>query len=156
MTVLEILAIICGLIGIAGSILPALPGPPISWLGLLILYFAGQRGDCDPVTVKFLVIWLIIVTIVAILDYIVPAWFTKVTGGHKAASWGSIIGLFVGMFSPVGIIVGSLLGAFIGEFFWEQKGVWESFKASIGAFFGFIFGHRNQAYGFGRDDVLHH
>jgi len=140
MDILEILAIICGVIGIIGSVMPGLPGPPISWVGLLLLYFAGQRGACDPVTIRFLLIWLIITTIVTILDFIVPGWFAKVTGGHKAASVGAIVGLFVGMFSPIGVIIGALGGAFIGEFFWEEKGVWESFKASIGAFMGFICG----------------
>lgn len=140
MSLLEILALICGIVGVIGSIAPVLPGPPLSWIGMLLLYFAAQRGECDPVTLKFLIIWLIIVTIVAILGYIVPAWFTKATGGHKAASTGTLIGMFVGLFSPVGIILGSLLGAFVGEFVFEKKGVWESFKASIGAFLGFIFG----------------
>ena len=65
----------------------------------------------------------------------------KSTGGHKAASIGAVIGLFAGMFlTPVGMIGGSLLGAFIGEYFVEDAGVWASFKASIGAFAGFICG----------------
>lgn len=140
MDILCILALILGLVGIAGSIVPGIPGPPLSWAGLLLVYFSGQRGVADPMTLKFLLIWLAVTVIVTIFDYFVPAWFTKVTGGHKAASAGAMVGLFVGMFSPVGIIVGSLAGAFIGEFFFEKKGVWESFKASIGAFLGFMTG----------------
>ena len=136
-----VFAIILGFIGILGSILPGLPGLPFSWLGLFFVYISGRGGVADPMTLKFLIIWLIVVGIVSLLDYVVPAWFTKVTGGHKAASTGAMIGLFAGMFLPVvGIIAGSLLGAFIGEFLFEKKGVWDSFKASIGAFLGFIFG----------------
>ena len=136
-----VFALILGLIGIIGSIVPALPGPPLSWVGLLLVYISGTRGGADPMSTKFLFIWLGVVTIVTILDYVVPAWFTKVTGGHKQASMGAIVGLFVGLLlPPVGIILGSLLGAFLGELLGADRGVWESFKASIGAFLGFISG----------------
>ena len=135
-----IFAIILGLAGIAGSIVPGIPGPPLSWIGLLLVYFSGQNGVADPMTVRFLMIWLGVTVIVTVFDYFVPAWFTKVTGGHKAASVGAMIGLFVGMFAPVGIIVCSLIGAFLGEFLIEKNGVWDSFKASLGAFLGFICG----------------
>ena len=91
-------------------------------------------------TLRFLMIWLAVTVIVTIFDYFVPAWFTKVTGGHKAASVGAMIGLFIGMFSPFGIILGSLAGAFLGEFLFEKRGVWDSFKASLGAFLGFMSG----------------
>ena len=140
MDVFCVFALILGLVGIVGSIIPALPGPPLSWVGLLLVYFSGQRGVADPMTLRFLMIWLAVTVIVTIFDYFVPAWFTKVTGGHKAASVGAMIGLFVGMFSPFGIILGSLAGAFLGEFLFEKRGVWDSFKASLGAFLGFMSG----------------
>ena len=140
MDVFCVFAIILGLVGIVGSIVPALPGPPVSWVGLLLVYFSGQRGVADPMTLRFLMIWLVVTVIVTIFDYFVPAWFTKVTGGHRAASVGAMIGLFIGMFSPFGIIVGSLAGAFLGEFLFEKRGVWDSFKASLGAFLGFMSG----------------
>lgn len=140
MDVFCVFAIILGLVGIVGSIVPALPGPPVSWVGLLLVYFSGQRGVADPMTLRFLMIWLAVTVIVTIFDYFVPAWFTKVTGGHRAAGVGAMIGLFIGMFSPFGIIVGSLAGAFLGEFLFEKRGVWDSFKASLGAFLGFLSG----------------
>ena len=60
--VIIILAVLAGIIGIAGSILPGLPGPPISWAGLLILYLWGNgtNGAGDPISTKFLLIWLAI------------------------------------------------------------------------------------------------
>lgn len=140
MDVFCVFALILGLVGIVGSIIPALPGPPLGWVGLLLVYFSGQRGVADPMTLRFLMIWLAVTVIVTIFDYFVPAWFTKVTGGHKAASVGAMIGLFIGMFSPFGIILGSLAGAFLGEFLFEKRGVWDSFKASLGAFLGFMSG----------------
>lgn len=142
MSVLAILAVAAGVVGIAGSVIPGLPGPPLSWLGMLLAYLAkGTNGSGDPMTTKLLVIWLAITVIVSILDYIIPAYFTRLTGGTKAAARGAIAGLFIGLFvPPIGIIVGTLLGAFLADFFIEDKGAWESFKASIGAFLGFLGG----------------
>lgn len=140
MAALIVFAIICALIGLVGSIVPGLPGPPVSWVGMLLVYFSSQGGD-EPMTLTVLFIWLAVTVIVTVLDYVVPAWFTRVTGGNKGASIGAIVGLFAGMLiPPVGIIVGSLLGAFLGDYLVQDRGVWASFKASIGAFLGFITG----------------
>lgn len=141
--VLIILAILAGIIGIAGSILPGLPGPPISWAGLLILHLWGNGTDAagNPMTTKFLLIWLVITIVVCIIDYVVPAYFTRITGGSRAAGRGAIIGLIVGMFvPPVGIILGTLGGAFLAEFLVARKNGWESTKSAIGALMGFFFG----------------
>jgi len=140
MTGLEIFAIILALVGIVGSIVPGLPGPPLSWLGMLLVFFAKCPGpEGDPMTTTYLFIWLAVVTAVTVLDYVLPAWMTRLTGGHKPASIGAIAGLFVGMLvPPVGMILGSLLGAFVAELFVVNNGVWNAFKASIGAFLGFI------------------
>ena len=142
MSVLQVLAILLALIGLAGCIVPALPGPPISWLGVLCAYFChGTNADGAPMSLTLLFVLLAVTLIVTVLDYIVPAFMVKSTGGHKAASVGAIIGLFAGMFfTPIGMIGGSLLGAFLGEFFVEDAGVWASFKASLGAFAGFLCG----------------
>lgn len=141
MTSLEIFAIVCAVLGVIGSIVPGLPGPPLNWVGLLLCYFAGTRGDCTPVSNRFLLIWLGITTVVTILDYVVPAWFAKKTGGHKEASWGAIIGLFAGIFlTPVGMLAGALIGAFVGEFCFAKQDAANSAKAAIGAFLGFILG----------------
>jgi len=130
------IAIILGIVGILGSVLPGLPGPPLSWAGLLLLRFSDKA---DPVSNKVLIIWLIVVLVVTLIDYVFPALTTKQFGGHKAASIGAMVGLFVGMIlTPIGMILGSVLGAFLAEYFIEHGGVWESFKASIGAFVGFI------------------
>lgn len=137
MSALEIFALICGIFGIIGSIAPALPGPPVSWLGLLLLYL----GHESEMSLNFLIVFLVITIVVTVLDYVVPAWTTKATGGHKAASVGAILGLFAGIFlSPLGMIAGSLLGAFVGELMVTDNGAWPAFKAAIGAFIGFIFG----------------
>ena len=141
--VIIILAVLAGIIGIAGSILPGLPGPPISWLGLMILYFWGHGANAagEPMSLTFLLVWLAITIVVSVVDYIVPAWFTKVTGGSRAAGRGALIGLFAGMFiPPIGIILGTLGGAFLAEFLVSRKDGWDSAKSAIGALLGFLSG----------------
>ena len=142
-TFIAILAIILGIVGIIGSIAPGLPGPPLSWVGMLILYSwgAGANGAGHPMSTTFLLVWLGIVIVVSILDNVVPAYFTKLTGGSKFGGWGAIAGLFVGLiYPPIGMIMGSLLGAFLAELFLANKPAISSLKSAFGAFLGFMFG----------------
>ena len=142
-TIIIILAVVAGIIGIAGSILPGLPGPPVSWAGLLILYIwgSGTNGAGEPISTSFLLIWLAITVVVCVIDYVVPAYFTRVTGGSKVAGRGAIVGLIVGMLvPPVGIILGTLAGAFLAEFIVSRKSGWQSTKSAVGALLGFLFG----------------
>lgn len=140
MNVLEILALVAAVFGIVGSIMPGLPGPPVSWVGMLLVFFA-EKGTDNPMTLTTLIVWLVITVVVSVLDYVVPSWTTRAAGGHKAASTGALIGLLAGIFlTPVGMIAGALLGAFVGELMVTDKGVFAAFKAGLGAFAGFIFG----------------
>lgn len=136
-TLIVILAILAGVTGIAGSILPALPGTSFSWIGLFLLYMWGPV----PVPVKVLIIWGIVVIAVSIVDYMVPMFFTKVTGGSKYAERGAMIGLIAGIIlTPVGMILGSFLGAFLAEIYWGGKDSRAALKAALGSFVGFIAG----------------
>ncbi len=142
-TFVAIVAIILGVLGIIGSVAPALPGPPFSWVGLLVLYIwgTGTNGSGEPVSTTLLLVWLGIVIVVSVLDYIVPAWFTKLTGGSKYGSLGAMIGLFVGLIlPPLGMILGSLLGALVGELVFAKMPPEKSVKSAFGAFLGFMFG----------------
>lgn len=134
---ISILAILAGIIGIAGSILPGLPGTPVSWIGLLILYIWGP----EEMPLKTLIIWGIVVAIVSVIDYVVPMWFTKVTGGSKYAERGALVGLIAGIIlTPIGMILGSFLGAFLFELYYTRQGAAQALKAAIGSFLGFITG----------------
>ena len=128
------------LIGILGSFLPVLPGPPLSWVGLLLLHLTQAVPD----NWWFLGITLVIALLATIMDYIIPAAGTKKFGGSKAGMWGSIIGLLVAVFFPVlgplGIIVWPFVGALVGELSnnaTDQKRAW---KAAFGSFLGFLTG----------------
>lgn len=151
-----IIAVALGFIGLLGCIVPVIPGPPLSYLGLLVLYLwydpvqdTGIISGFDPgfgatggITGKFMLIWLGITVAVTILDYIVPVMFTKVTGGSKEAVRWSIAGTIVGMlfFPPFGIIIGAFLGAFLGEIIVHNKNLGASLLSGMGSLLGFVFG----------------
>lgn len=139
-TVLIVLAFILCVLGIIGSIVPGMPGPPLSWVGLLCIYLSHRMGGSD-MTMTFLLIWLGITIIVTILDYIVPAKVTKLAGGSKAGSRGAMIGMIIGIFfTPLGMIPCSLIGAFLAEMFQENKQAGDALKSALGCFLGFLIG----------------
>lgn len=125
--------------GIIGSFIPVIPGPPLSWLGLLLLYNT-EEVPFDP--------WFIVVTgaialLATLLDYYLPVVGTKKYGGSKRGVWGAIIGLFVAVFFPIlgpfGILIWPFLGAFLGELS-QQKSQKNAFRAAWGSFLGFLAG----------------
>ena len=142
-TTIIVLAILAGVLGIAGSILPGLPGTPISWVGMLLLYVwgSGVNAAGNPMSLQTLIIWGVVVLIVSVVDYVVPMYFTKLTGGSKYAERGALIGLVAGIIlTPIGMIAGSFLGAFIAEVQWGKKTSSEALLAALGSFLGFILG----------------
>ncbi len=137
---MDIMLIIIGfilcVIGIVGSVLPVLPGPPLGWLGLLCL----ELTDAIPNNYWFLGITFVIAIGIFLLDYMMPAISTKKFGGSKAGAIGAIIGLIVGLLSPfpLGFLIGLFVGAFIGEIAFNKTKSPQALKAAFGAFLGFI------------------
>ncbi len=134
--VLIIIGFILCLIGIIGSVLPVLPGPPLGWIGLLCL----ELTDAIPNNYWFLGITFVIAIGIFLLDYMMPAISTKKFGGSKAGAIGAIIGLIVGLLSPIpfGFLIGPFVGAFIGEIVFNKTKGPQALKAAFGAFLGFI------------------
>lgn len=134
---LTILGLLFMVIGLIGSFLPVLPGPPLSWVGLLLLYLT----DAIPNNLTFLGITLAIALLVFALDYIIPAIGAKKFGGTKAGMIGTTIGLIVGILAPIpgGIIIGPFVGALIGELS-NKADSKTALKAAFGSFLGFITG----------------
>ncbi len=141
--VIGILAVLAGIIGILGSVLPALPGPPLSWVGMLLLYFwGGTNSHGDEMSLTILLVMLGVTILVSVLDYVIPSYLTRVTGGSKAAEWGTFIGMVFGIFvmPPWGMIIFSVLGAFLAEILFANKRSSEALKSALGSFLGFIIG----------------
>lgn len=135
--VLIAIGIILMISGVLGCVLPIIPGPPLSYVGLLLLHFTQAYQFSS----RFLIIWAVITAVVYALDFIIPAWGTKKFGGSKRGVWGSIIGLLIGMFlfPPIGIIIGPFIGAVIGELT-SGKESNEALKSGFGSFLGFLVG----------------
>ena len=134
---LTILGLLFMIFGLIGSFIPILPGPPLSWIGLLLLYLT----DAIPNNWTFLSITLVIALLVFALDYIIPAIGAKRFGGTKAGMIGTTIGLIVGIIAPIpaGIIIGPFVGALLGELS-NKADSKTALKAAFGSFLGFITG----------------
>lgn len=134
-TLLIILALVFGFVGLAGSILPALPGAPLSYIGLLLLLL------CDGADISSASLWTgaIFLVIVSVLDYIAPIWLTNASGGSKQATRGSVIGMVAGLFffPPWGLILGPFIGAFLGELM-AQATTGKALKVAMMSFLGFV------------------
>ena len=133
---LLIIGFIVLLVGLAGSFLPVLPGPPLSWVGLLLFYLTKPI----PVDYTFLGITFFVAALVTAMDYIIPALGTKKFGGTKYGMWGTTIGLVIGLIMPIpfGFLIGAFAGAFIGEMFYDSKDNQRALKAAFGSFIGFL------------------
>lgn len=137
---MDLLFIIFGFIfmlaGIAGSVLPVIPGTPLSWVGLIILYLSPSL----PFDGWFIGITGVIAITIYVMDYIIPAIGTKKFGGSKAGAWGTTIGLIIGIIAPIpfGILIGPFVGALVGELLFNKTEGSQAFKAAIGSFFGFL------------------
>ena len=133
---LLLLGFVCVIVGVFGSFLPVLPGPSISWVGILLLYFT----TAVPANYWILGISLFITIALTILDYIIPAKGTKKFGGSSYGIWGTNIGLIVGIFAPIplGFIIGPFVGAFIGELIFDNKDHQRALKSATGSLLGFL------------------
>ena len=134
--ILLILGIILMVLGIIGCLVPVLPGPPLSFLGLILLHFTRF----GPFTGPTLIILGAIAVIVTVLDYIVPVWGIRRFGGSKYGMRGATVGLIIGFFlGPMGIIIGPLLGAFVGEMIFRDD-MGYAVRAGFGSLFNFLSG----------------
>ena len=129
--------------GILGAVVPVLPGPPLSYAGLLLMQWSGYvRPGLRYFSVAFLLLWAGITLFVSIMDYFLPSLLTKQFGGSRAASVGSFLGLIAGIFffPPWGMIMGPFLGAFMGELIHNRANGARALKVALGAFLAFIVG----------------
>lgn len=135
---LVIFAFLLLFLGLSGSFVPILPGPPLSFVGLLVLQWSGYGNFSS----SFLWFWAVVTVIVTITDYILPAIMTQKFGGSRWAMTGSFLGLLAGIifFPPFGLIIGPFLGALAGEIIHNRADGTKAFKVALGTFLAFIFG----------------
>lgn len=135
--ILCVASVICLLAGLVGCVLPALPGPPLAYLGMVALHFTSRAQF--PTTE--LVFWLLAALVATAADTILPVLGNKQFGGGKHGTWGCALGVMAGffLFPPWGLLLCPLLGAFIGEIASGKKSP-AAMRAALGAFLGFLLG----------------
>lgn len=135
---LSILAVICGAAGIVGAVLPVVPGPALSYFGLLCAYWT----DTTALTSGKMWFWGVVTAVVSVLDYILPAYFSKMFGGSRAGVIGATVGVFAGMIllGPIGIVIGPFVGAVAGELLRDRQNTDRAFKAGLGSLVSFLVG----------------
>lgn len=128
------LAIVSALVGLVGAILPMLPGPPVSYAALWMMWL----HDKGSVSSSELWVMGLLMVAVTIIDYVAPIWLAKLGGGSKqsirGATWGLVIGLFCG---PLGLVLGPFIGALIGELATNVP-FRQALKVASSSFFAFI------------------
>ena len=136
-TVLWILAVILVLIGIAGILLPIVPGIPLIFSGFLIAAWIDnfQKVGWTTLTV------LGILTLFSLgIDFLAASVGAKYLGASRLAIIGALAGTFIGLFIGfAGILAGPFLGAIIGEYISRRDWI-KAGKVGFGTWFGLILG----------------
>lgn len=130
-----VLSIALLLTGLAGVVLPALPGLPLMWLGILIhkLFIPNVLSWWTVVLLGFLVAALLLI------EWLAGLWGAKLFGSSRWGMTGALIGGIVGLFfSLPGLILGPLLGAFLGEWLLARRKYGEAGKATVGVAVGIL------------------
>ena len=136
---LSIAAFLLSLLGIVGCVAPLLPGPALSFAGLLCAYgcsYSSMSGTA-------VVLWLAATIVVSVADYFLPAYMTRLMGGSRAGEIGATIGLVVGMFfffSVASLVLCPFFGAVAGELIHDRTNSGRAFGSGLGSFVAFAVG----------------
>ncbi len=135
---ISLISILLLVLGIAGTILPVLPGLLLSLCGVLIYKF----GTGSDLSMAYIWIFSLLTAASIVLNYVIPAKTNRKYGGTRWGSIGSVIGTFVGFFLPIpfGFLIGMFAGVFIGELLHDAGDRKKAFNSMKGAFIGFIIG----------------
>ena len=131
------LAVVLILVGVAGVILPALPGLPLVFAGMLLAAWAGDFRQIGWVT-------LVVLGLLTALSFAADIFSTAIgaqrVGASRKALWGTVIGTFAGLFfMPIGLLAGRFIGALAGEL-WHGRDVGQAAKVGLGTWLGIVLG----------------
>ena len=135
--VLWIVAVVLVVVGLAGTILPVLPGAPLVLAGLVA---AAWAENFVYVGVPTLVLLAVLTALTYVIDLVTSALGAKRVGASKYAIWGAVLGGLVGaFFGIVGILLGPFVGAVAGEL-GAGRSVKQAGRAGVASWIGFVAG----------------
>jgi uncharacterized protein YqgC (DUF456 family) len=136
MDTLLIVGSVLAVIGVIGSIVPALPGPVLGYASLVLLYASRGAEGITPVSLGVFGTFLVLVTVIG---YIAPIWGARFSGASSRGVWGAVLGAIIGLifFLPLGLFLGAFLGAVFGELS-TGKDAAGALKAGIGTLLGSV------------------
>lgn len=131
------LAVILVLVGIAGVILPALPGLPLVFAGMLLAAWAGDFQQIGWVTL----VVLGLLTLLSVgVDFFATMVGAKRVGASRKALLGAVLGTLAGLFfGPIGLFAGPFVGALLGEL-WHGREIGQAAKVGLGTWLGILLG----------------
>ena len=141
-TLYYLLAIVLVVVGIAGTILPALPGLPLVFAGMLL---AAWAGDFQQVGVPMLVVLGLLTVFSLAVDFWATALGAKRVGASRLAIIGAMVGTVAGLFfGPLGLLMGPFAGAIGGELIHRRsllkQDLGHAARIGVGTWFGILFG----------------
>jgi uncharacterized protein YqgC (DUF456 family) len=132
---LTLLGVLLVVAGIAGTVLPAVPGVPLVFVGLLVAAWADHFQKVGWITLSIL-------AVLTLFSFVLDFLATRLGAKRVGASWlavclsmvGAVVGLFLGL---PGLILGPFAGAFLGEYLarrdWRQAG-----RVGLGTWLGML------------------
>jgi uncharacterized protein YqgC (DUF456 family) len=127
------------LAGLAGTLLPVVPGLPLMWLAMLGYgWFTGWQAY----GLTALVVTGLVVLLSLVVDYAASAIGAKKFGASRAGLFGAVAGGILGLifFSLPGLILGIFLGALVLELVISRRDLGAALTAGVGALLGFLAG----------------
>jgi uncharacterized protein YqgC (DUF456 family) len=134
---LWILAGVLMLVGLAGTLLSALPGIPLMMIGMLIAAWADDFTRIGWVT---LLILAVLMALSFAIELAAAALGARRVGASREAIAGAALGALLGLFMGVaGLILGPFIGAVVGELM-ARRNTSQAMRAGVGAWLGFVVG----------------
>ncbi|MDG2139699.1 MAG: DUF456 domain-containing protein [Flavobacteriales bacterium] len=132
-----IVSVLLLILGIIGSFFPIVPGPSLSFIGILFLHFFTPYNMNNDV----LILFGLTAVVITFLDYWLQIYSVRFFGGGRASTIGIVFGIIIGIFiPPFGVIIGPFLGAYIGAIIETDFDLMKSFKIAFGSLLGFMGG----------------
>jgi uncharacterized protein len=132
-----VLAVVLILVGIAGVVLPALPGLPLVFVGMLL---AAWAGDFQQIGWGILVVLGLLTLLSVGVDVFATLIGAKRVGASRKALLGAVLGTFAGLFfGPIGLFAGPFVGALLGEL-WHGRELGQATKVGLGTWLGIVIG----------------